>query len=277
MADVPSITLNNGVRIPQLGFGTFQIQPDEAVKATLVALEAGYRHIDTAQMYGNEAEIGDAIHTFDAPREELFVTSKLNNSNHGREDALRSFDETLDKLGLDQLDLFLMHWPMPGVGDFVDTWRAMIEMYESGRVKAIGVSNFQTHHLERILDETDVVPVVNQIEVHPYFHNDVVRRFGEEHDIVTEAWSPIAQGDVVDDPVLTEIGRRFDKSAVQVALRWHLHRGDIVFPKSTTPERVEENFDLFDFELTVEDMDRIAELDRNERKGPDPDEFDMIP
>lgn len=277
MATVPTITLNNGVEIPQLGFGTFQIEPDEAVKATLVALEAGYRHLDTAQMYGNEAEIGDALHTFDAPREEIFVTSKLNNGNHGRQDALDSFDETLGKLGLDQLDLFLMHWPMPAVGDFVDTWRAMIEMYESGRVKAIGVSNFQTHHLERILDETDVVPVVNQIECHPYFHNDVVRRFGEEHDIVTEAWSPIAQGDVIDDPALNEIGDRLGKTAAQVTLRWHLQRGDVVFPKSTTPERVEENIDLFDFELTVEDMDRIAEMDRNERKGPDPDEFNMIP
>ncbi|MDE0801950.1 MAG: aldo/keto reductase [Acidimicrobiales bacterium] len=277
MADVPSITLNNGVEIPQLGFGTFQIERDDAVKATLVALEAGYRHIDTAQMYGNEAEIGDALHTFDAPREEIFVTSKLNNGNHGREDALRSFDETLGKLGLDQLDLFLMHWPMPGVGDFVDTWRAMIEMHESGRVKAIGVSNFQTHHLQRILDETDVVPVVNQIECHPYFHNDVVRRFGAEHDIVTEAWSPIAQGDVIDDATLSEIGDRLGKSAAQVTLRWHLQRGDVVFPKSTTPERVEENMDIFDFELAVEDMDRIAGLDRNERKGPDPDEFNMVP
>lgn len=277
MADVPNSTLNNGVEIPQLGFGTFQIERDDAVKATLVALEAGYRHIDTAQMYGNEAEIGDALHTFDAPREEIFVTSKLNNGNHGREDALRSFDETLGKLGLDQLDLFLMHWPMPDVGDFVDTWRAMIEMYESGRVKAIGVSNFQTHHLERILDETDVVPVVNQVECHPYFHNDVVRRFGTEHDIVTEAWSPIAQGDVIDDPALNEIGDRLGKSAAQVTLRWHLQRGDVVFPKSTTPERVEENMDIFDFELAVEDLDRIAGLDRNERKGPDPDEFNMIP
>jgi 2,5-diketo-D-gluconate reductase A len=273
MADVPTITLNNGVEIPQLGFGTFQIESADAVKATLVALEAGYRHIDTAQMYGNEAEIGDALHTFDAPREDVFVTSKLDNANHGRADALRSFDETLGKLGLDQLDLFLIHWPMPDAGDFVDTWRVLIELYESERVKAIGVSNFQTHHLERILDETDVVPVVNQVESHPYFANDVVRRFGEEHDIVTEAWSPIAQGDVIDDPVLSEIGDRFGKSAAQVTLRWHLQRGDVVFPKSSSPDRVEENIDLFDFELTVEDMDRIAELHQGDRKGPDPDEF----
>lgn len=277
MAPVPTITLNNGVEIPQLGFGTYQIDPDEAVKATLVALEAGYRHIDTAQMYGNEKQVGDAIHSFDAPREDVFVTSKLNNGNHDREDALGSFDETLDKLGLDHLDLFLMHWPLPDVGDFVATWRAMIEMYESKRVRAIGVSNFQAHHLERLLEETDVVPVVNQIEAHPYFSNDVVRRFATDHDIVTEAWSPIAQGDVVGDETLVRIGERHGKSAAQVTLRWHLQRGDIVFPKSTTPERVEENFDLFDFELPQEDMAEIDALDRGDRKGPDPDEFNWIP
>lgn len=277
MPSIPTITLHDGTEIPQLGFGTFQIEADDAVKAVLVALEAGYRHIDTAQMYGNEAQVGDAIHAFDAPREEVFVTSKLNNGNHAPADVHRSFDETLDKLGLDYLDLFLIHWPMPDVGDYVDTWRAMIELAESDRVRSIGVSNFQTHHLDRIIEETGVVPVVNQIEAHPYFHNDVVRRHGHEHDIVTEAWSPIAQGDVIDDETLFEIGKRHDKSAAQVTLRWHIQRGDIVFPKSSTPERVEENIDIFDFELPQEDMAAIDALDRNQRKGPDPDGFNMIP
>ncbi len=274
---VPNITLNNGVEIPQLGFGTFQIEPDDAVKAVLVALEAGYRHLDTAQMYGNEAEVGAAVHSFGGDRSEVFVTSKLNNSNHGREDALRSFDETLDKLGFDYLDLFLIHWPMPEVGDFVETWATMVELLETERVRAIGVSNFQTHHLDRIREHSDVVPAVNQIEVHPYFANDVVRRYGSEHGIATEGWSPIAQGDVLDDETLIGIGERLDKTAAQVTLRWHLQRGDIVFPKSTTPERVEENFDVFDFTLTQEDMAAIDGLDRNDRKGPDPDAFNMIP
>ena len=273
MATIPTITLHNGVEIPQLGFGTFQIDPDDATKATLVALQAGYRHIDTAQMYGNEKQVGDAIHTFDAPREELFVTSKLNNGFHAHDDALRSFDETLDKLGFEYLDLFLIHWPLPEVGDFVDTWRAMIEILQSERVRAIGVSNFQTHHLERLLDETDEVPVVNQIEAHPYFTNDVVRRFDADHGIVTEAWAPIAKGRVTEDETLRTIGDRHGKTAAQVTLRWHLQRGDVVFPKSTTPERVEENIDIFDFELTDDEMRTIAGLDRGERIGPDPDTF----
>ena len=243
------------------------------MKATLVALEAGYRHIDTAQMYGNEKQVGDAIHTFAAPREELFVTSKLDNGFHAHDDALRSFDETLDKLGLDHLDLFLIHWPLPAVGDYVDTWRAMIEIHETGRARAIGVSNFQTHHLERLFEATDVVPAVNQVEAHPYFGNDVVRRFDADHGIVTEAWAPIAKGSVVDDEKLREIGDHHGKTAAQVTLRWHLQRGDVVFPKSTTPERVAENIDLFDFELTEDEMHTIAGLDRGERIGPDPDTF----
>ena len=277
MTSTPTITLNNGVEIPQLGFGTFQIDADEAVKAVLVALEAGYRHIDTAQMYGNESQVGDALHAFDAPREDVFVTSKLNNNNHAPADVHRSFEESLDKMGLDFLDLFLIHWPMPDVGDYVETWQAMIELAKSDRVRAIGVSNFQTHHLDRLIDETDMVPVVNQIEAHPYFQNDVVRRHGHDHGIVTEAWSPIAQGDILGDETLVAIGERHGKSEAQVTLRWHLQRGDIIFPKSTTPERVEENIDIFDFELPQEDMAAIDALDRNARRGPDPDEFNMIP
>ena len=277
MSPVPNITLNDGSHIPQLGFGVFQIDPADTKEATLTAFNAGYRHIDTAQMYGNEAQVGEAIGAFDGDRSEVFVTSKLNNSNHGRDDALASFDATMDKLGVDELDLFLVHWPLPDVGDFVDTWRAMEEIKASGRCRSIGVSNFQPHHLKRLAEETDTVPSVNQIEVHPYFAQDDVRAVNAEMGIATEAWAPIAQGGVLDDDVLIEIGKAHDKSAAQATLRWHIQRGDIIFPKSVTPSRVEENFAIFDFELTDDEMARVNGLDRGQRNGPDPDEFNGIP
>ena len=277
MTEVPTITLNNGVVIPQLGFGVYQITPDDTRQATLDALEVGYRHIDTAEMYGNEKQVGEAVAASGLSRSEVFVTSKLNNGFHARDAALRAFDETLDALGFDYLDLFLIHWPLPSIGDFVETWKAMQEISESGRVKAIGVSNFQETHLQRLFDETSIVPAVNQIEVHPYLVQDTLRAFGAAHGIVTEAWSPIAQGKVLADEVIVSIAEKVDKTPAQVTLRWHIQRGDIVFPKSVTRSRVEENFAIFDFELSDDDMRSITELDRNERTGPDPDTFNYVP
>jgi len=277
MTSVPTITLNDGVEIPQLGFGVFQVPPAETKKATLEALEVGYRHIDTAEMYGNEKGVGEAIAESGIPRDEIFVTSKLNNSFHAREDALPAFDATMEALGFETLDLFLIHWPMPAVGDFVETWKALEEMKASGRVRSIGVSNFQPAHLQRLIDETSTMPSVNQIEVHPYFTNEVVRAFNQQHGIATEAWSPIAQGAVLTDPVVTEIAGRLDRSPAQVTLRWHIRRGDIVFPKSVTRSRIEENLALFDFELSDADVTAITGLNRDGRRGGNPDEFNWMP
>jgi 2,5-diketo-D-gluconate reductase A len=274
---VPTITLNNGVEIPQLGFGVFQIPPDETVKATTTALEVGYRHIDTAQMYGNEREVGIAVRESGIPRGEVFVTSKLNNNRLERDDILRSFDTTLADLGLEYLDLFLVHWPLPGVSDYVARWKAMEEIYASGRVKAIGVSNFQPHHLRDLFASSEVRPAVNQIEVHPYLTQDEVRAFGAEHGIVTEAWAPIAKGKVADDAVIQGIAAEVGRTPAQVTLRWHVQRGDVVFPKSVTRARVEENFHIFDFELDEEAMSAISALNRDERTGPNPDEFNYVP
>lgn len=274
---VPTIALNNGVQIPQLGFGVFQIDPTDTKKATETALEIGYRHIDTAQMYGNEKEVGQAVASSGLDRADVFVTSKLNNDSHDPKVALDAFDRSLDALGFDYLDLFLVHWPMPDVLDYVETWKAMEQIYESGRAKAIGVSNFQPHHLRRLHAETTITPAVNQIEVHPYLTNDEVRAFDAEHGIATEAWSPIAQGKVLDDPVIERIAEAHGKTPAQVTLRWHIERGDIVFPKSVTPSRVKENFEIFDFELSADEHSDITDLNRNERTGPDPDTFNMIP
>jgi 2,5-diketo-D-gluconate reductase A len=274
---VPTIALNNGVTIPQLGFGTYLIEPRYTKEAVLAALETGYRHIDTAEMYGNEKEVGQALRESGVDRADVFVTSKLNNGFHAYGDALAAFARSLDELKMEYLDLFLIHWPMPAVGDYVETWKAMEEMYRSGRVKAVGVSNFQSRHLNRLFQETSVVPAVNQIEVHPYLTQDELRAFNTDHGIATEAWSPIAQGKVLDDPVITAVAERLDRTPAQVTLRWHLQRGDIVFPKSVTRSRVEENFRLFDFELPQEDMVAITALDRGERTGPDPDTFNWVP
>ena len=249
---VPTIHLNNGTTIPQLGFGVFQIEPENTVEAVTRAFEAGYRHIDTAEMYGNEKEVGEAIAASGIPRDEIYVTSKLNNGFHRQDDARRAFDDTLSKLGLEKIDLFLVHWPLPTRydGDYVSTWQTMASFVEDGRAASVGVSNFQPAHLQRIIDETGVVPAVNQVEVHPFFGNEDARAANASHGIATEAWSPIAQGKVLDDDVIAEIAKAKDRSTAQVTLRWHIERGDIVFPKSVTPERIEENFDLFSFELT---------------------------
>jgi 2,5-diketo-D-gluconate reductase A len=278
MATVPTITLNNGIEIPQIGFGVYQVPPEETRDAVQAALEVGYRHIDTAEMYGNEKGVGEGIRASGVPREEVFVTSKLNNGFHAHDDALKAFDGTLEALGSDYVDLFLIHWPLPGIDvDYVETWKALEEIYESGRAKSIGVSNFNAHHLRKLHGETEVVPAVNQIEVHPYLAQDELRAFNAQHQIATEAWSPIAQGKVLDDPTILRVAERYGKTASQVTLRWHVQRGDIVFPKSVTRSRVEENFDIFDFELSEDDLREITALDRNERTGPDPDTFNYVP
>ncbi|GAA4539852.1 aldo/keto reductase [Mycobacterium paraffinicum] len=281
MSKVPTIELNDGVRIPQLGFGVFQIKPDETAAAVKTALEIGYRHIDTAEMYGNEKEVGQGIRDAGLDRGDVFVTSKLNNGFHKPDDARRAFDRTLKALDSDYVDLFLIHWPLPTLydGDFVSTWKVFEEFARDGRARSIGVSNFQVAHLDRLATETDTVPSVNQIELHPYFGNKEVRAYGREHGIATEAWAPIAQGKVLDDPVINRIAEARGKSAAQVVLRWHIQRGDVVFPKSVTPERVKENFQLFDFELDDSDMDAISALDKGEagRNGPNPDKFDYVP
>jgi 2,5-diketo-D-gluconate reductase A len=279
MATVPTITLNNGVEIPQLGFGVFQVKPDETAQAVQTALEVGYRHIDTAEMYGNEAGVGEGIRNSGIAREEVFVTSKLNNGFHAHDDALKAFDGTLAALQFDYVDLFLIHWPLPGIDvDYIETWKAMEEIYASGRAKAVGVSNFNPHHLRRLFSETELRPAVNQIEIHPYLTQDDVRAFDADHEIATEAWSPIAKGMVNDDPTIQRVAARHGKTAAQATLRWAIQRGDIVFPKSVTRSRVEENFDLFDFELTEDDMREIDGLDTADgRNGPNPDEFNYIP
>ncbi len=280
MTAVPTITLNDGRSIPQLGFGVFQIEPADTAQAVGRALDAGYRHIDTAEMYGNEKEVGEGIRSSGVDRADVFVTSKLNNGLHRPDDTRKAFAATLADLQFDYVDLFLIHWPLPTRydGDFVSTWKALAEFHFDGRARSVGVSNFQVSHLERLAAESDLVPAVNQIEAHPYLINDEVRAYNQAHGIATEAWSPIAQGAVLDDPVIEKVATRVGRTPAQVVLRWHIQRGDIVFPKSTTPARIEENFALFDFELTPEDVAAFTALDRGEdgRTGPNPDTFDRI-
>ncbi|WIM88771.1 aldo/keto reductase [Candidatus Mycobacterium wuenschmannii] len=281
MSSVPSITLNDGNAIPQLGFGVYQIEPDETAEAVRTAIEIGYRHIDTAQMYGNEQQVGQGIREAGVDREDIFVTSKLNNGFHRPADAQRAFDETLAKLGFDYVDLFLIHWPLPTLydGDFVSTWIALEEFATARRARSVGVSNFQVAHLQRLAASSETVPAVNQVEIHPYFGNEQVRAYDLDNRIATEAWSPIAQGKVLDDQVITGIVDAHSKTAAQVVLRWHIQRGDIVFPKSVHRERIQANFDIFDFELDGDQMTAITGLDRGEsgRIGPNPDEFDYVP
>jgi 2,5-diketo-D-gluconate reductase A len=276
---VPDIQLNNGKSIPQFGFGVFQVKPEDTVAATTAALEAGYRHIDTAEMYGNEKEVGEAIAKSGLDRADVFVTSKLNNGYHVPEDARMAFGYTLEALDMEYVDLFLIHWPLPTRyhGDFVSTWQTLEEFYRDGRARSIGLSNFQPNHVRRILAEGTVAPAVNQIEVHPYLTQEDVRAACAEHQIAVEAWSPIAQGKVLDDPTIVSIAEATGKTPAQVVLRWHIERGDIVFPKSVTPARIKENIDIFDFELSGEDVEAISSLNRDERTGPDPDSFDYIP
>jgi len=271
--------LNNGQPIPQLGFGVFLVRPQDTAEAVTTALEVGYRHIDTAEMYGNEKEVGDAIATSGIDRGEVFVTSKLNNGSHRPEDARRAFDETLKALGFDYIDLFLIHWPLPMKydGDYVSTWQALEEFYRDGRARSIGVSNFHPHLLRRLHTAGEITPAVNQIEVNPYLTQQQVREFCAEHQIAIEAWSPLARGrDLLRDPVVVSIAEAAGKTPAQVVLRWHIQRGDIIFPKSVTPARIRENIDIFDFELSGQDHEAITSLNRNQRTGPDPDKFGAV-
>jgi 2,5-diketo-D-gluconate reductase A len=278
---IPAVELNDGHRIPQLGFGVFQVAPEDTASAVREALDVGYRHIDTAEMYRNERGVGEAVRVCGLDRADVFITSKLSNRFHRPDDARRAFDRTLSALGFDYVDLFLIHWPLPTLydGDFVSTWRTLAEFHRDGRARSIGVSNFQVDHLERLAAETDIVPAVNQIELHPYFGNADVRAYGHAHGIATQAWSPIAQGAVLDDPVITVIADSVGRSPAQVVLRWHIQRGHVVFPKSVTPARIQENFELFDFELAPDDVSRIDGLDHGAagRRGANPDTFDWIP
>jgi 2,5-diketo-D-gluconate reductase A len=273
VAEVPSLSLNDGRRIPQLGFGVFQVPPPETQEVVELALRTGYRHIDTAAAYRNEAEVGAALAASGLPRDDVFVTTKLWNTEQGRDSTLRAFDASLERLGLDQVDLYLIHWPVPSQDLFVETWRVLEAVHGEGRARSIGVSNFRVEDLERLEREAGTLPAVNQIELHPELQQAELRAWHDEHGVVTEAWSPLAQGAVLGDPVITEIAGAHERTPAQVVLRWHLQLGNVVFPKSVTPERVRENFDLFGFELSGEEMDRIAELDRGERIGPDPATF----
>jgi 2,5-diketo-D-gluconate reductase A len=272
MPEVPNVRLSNGVEIPQFGFGVFQIDPGETARAVRTALDLGYRHIDTAQMYGNEEEVGQAVRESGLARDEVFVTTKLANDRHGDPEA--ALEESLKRLAMDHVDLFLIHWPRPHEGSYVETWRGLERVAADGRARAIGVSNFQVSHLERLAAETDTLPAVNQIELHPLFPQAELRAYHRDNAIATEAWSPIAQGgDLLDDPRLGEMAGRHRKSPAQVVLRWHVQLGNIVFPKSVTPARMAENIDVFDFELSDDDMAVIDGLDTGTRLGFDPDQF----
>jgi 2,5-diketo-D-gluconate reductase A len=271
---VPHVRLNNGVSMPRLGFGVFQVPNDETEAAVATALEVGYRGIDTAKIYGNEEGVGAALAKSGIPRNELFVTTKLWNSDHGYDSVMRAFDDSLRRLRLDQLDLYLIHWPTPRRDRFVETWRAFEKLLADGGTRAIGVSNFQPAHLRRVIDETGTVPAVNQIELHPYLTQTEPRAFDAEHGIATEAWSPLAKGgDLLKEPLVTSLASKYDRTAAQVVLRWHLQLGNIVIPKSVTPSRVRENFEIFDFELADDDVAALSGLDRGLRTGPNPDEF----
>ena len=275
MSNVPGIKLNSGATIPQLGFGVFQIDPQDTAATVRTALEIGYRHIDTAQMYGNEAEVGEAIAGSGVSRDELFVTTKCNNSNHGYDDSQRALDESLSKLRLDHVDLYLIHWPLPGKDLYVQTWKGLEQAAKDGKARSVGVSNFQSHHLDRLAQESDTVPAVNQIELHPHLQQPEMREYDQRHGIATEAWSPIGQGKgVIDEDRIVAIAKAHGKTPAQVTLRWHVQLGNIIFPKSVTDYRIRDNFDIFDFEITDEEMSAIGALDQGKRLGPDPDQFD---
>ena len=274
MSKVPTIAFNNGVEIPQLGFGVWQVPEEQVVEAVRVAIETGYRSIDTAAVYGNEEGTGQAIADSGVDREELFVTTKLWNTEQGYDSTLAAFDESIKKLKLDYVDLYLIHWPSPHRDKYVETWKAFEQLLADGRVKSIGVSNFHQSHLRRLLDETGTVPVLNQIELHPYLQQEALRAFDAEHGILTEAWSPLASGgDVLTDPLIAKLADKYGKTPAQVILRWHLQLGNVVIPKSVTPSRIKENFEVFDFELSTDELESFAPLEKGFRTGPDPDTF----
>ncbi|HEX4364679.1 MAG TPA: aldo/keto reductase [Solirubrobacteraceae bacterium] len=271
--NVPSVPLRGGVEIPQLGFGVFQVPPDDTAEIVAHALRGGYRHIDTAAAYRNEAGVGQAFHASGLERDEVFITTKCFNDDHGHEQAKRALRKSLDQLEMSYVDLYLIHWPVPAHDRYAETWQALVELQADGLARAIGVSNFQPAHLERIIRETGVTPAVNQVELHPSFQQAGLRREHDELGIVTEAWSPLGRGRVLDDPEIVRIAEGHGKTAGQIVIRWHLQLGNVVFPKSVTPERIEENFGVFDFHLTPAEMDAIGALDAGQRIGPDPDTF----
>lgn len=276
MSKVPPIILNNGVEMPQLGFGVWQVPDDEAEQAVATALESGYRSIDTAAIYGNEEGTGKAIATSGIPREELFVTTKLWNSDQGYDSTLRAFDTSLEKLGLDYLDLYLIHWPLPTRGKYIDTYKAFEKLYMDGRIKAIGVSNFYPEYLEQLIEATSVIPAVNQIELHPHLQQHAVRDYHAQQGIATEAWSPLGSGKgLLEVPAIVAIAQKHNRTPAQIVLRWHIQLGNVVIPKSVTPSRIKENIDVFDFSLDTEDIAAISALNEDRRLGPDPATFDM--
>ncbi|GHD37253.1 Aldo/keto reductase [Streptomyces mirabilis] len=276
MSKVPPIILNNGVEMPQLGFGVWQVPDDEAEQAVATALESGYRSIDTAAIYGNEEGTGKAIATSGIPREELFVTTKLWNSDQGYDSTLRAFDTSLEKLGLDYLDLYLIHWPLPSRGKYIDTYKAFEKLYTDGRIKAIGVSNFYPEYLEQLIEATSVIPAVNQIELHPHLQQHAAREYHAQQGIATEAWSPLGSGKgLLEVPAIVAIAQKHNRTPAQIVLRWHIQLGNVVIPKSVTPSRIKENIDVFDFSLDTEDIAAISALNEDRRLGPDPATFDM--
>lgn len=272
---VPVVALRGGTEIPQLGFGVFQVPPEDTAHIATLALLAGYRHLDTATAYHNEAGVGQAIHAAGLDRDDVFLTSKCWNSDHGYDQATRALKHSLDQLETDHLDLYLIHWPLAAQDRFVETWRALIDAQAAGLTRAIGVSNFQPAHLRRLISETGVTPAVNQVELHPYLQQPGLRREHEELGIVTEAWSPLAQGAVLRDPAIIAVAQAHERTPAQVVIRWHLQLGNVVIPKSVTPERIEANFAVFDFHLTPSEMTAIEAIDTGERTGPDPDTFNM--
>jgi methylglyoxal/glyoxal reductase len=270
-------TLHNGVKMPWLGLGVFKVEDGaEVVNSVKTALEVGYKSIDTAAIYGNEEGVGKAIAESTVPRAELFITTKVWNSNHGYEAALAAFDVSLEKLGLDYLDLYLIHWPLPSQGKFVDTWKALEKLYKDGRVRAIGVSNFKVHHLEDIIANCEIIPMVNQVEYHPRFNQRELHYFCKKHGIQLEAWSPLMQGGLLEEPALVEIAKKYYKSTAQIIIRWDLQTGVVTIPKSVKPHRIAENADVFDFELSQEDMDIINALNQDQRMFADPDDFNRV-
>jgi len=267
----PYLSLDDGATIPQLGYGLYKVPPSDTVRLCREAIAIGYRHLDTAAFYGNEEQVGIAVREADVPRDELYVTSKVWKDDNGFDTTLAAFDRSMARLALDRVDLYLIHLPVPSTDRYVDTWRALIRLQEEGRVRSIGVANFHAHHLERLIDETGVTPVVNQVELHPWLPQAELREFHERHEIRTEAWSPLARGRILGTPLLDDLADKHGRTPAQIVLRWHVELGNIVIPKASSPERLRENLDVFDFALDPDDLTAIAALETGERTGRDPD------